>query len=116
MKIPFARRRQTGRRGDPDVRLDDLLPRRTLLFSATDRSCCCPAAPAVMVVLPAAATRPIPIDLLLCGHHFREHEATLRAEGAAIYDVNGALIGSGPTVDARRAVPRQRSAPAEFAV
>jgi hypothetical protein len=116
MKIPFARRRQTGRRGDPDARPDDLLLRRTPLFSATDRSCCCPATPAVMVVLPAAAARPIPIDLLLCGHHYREHEAALRAEGAAIYDVNGALIGSGPTVDLSRAVPRQRSAPAEFAV
>ena len=46
---------------------------------------------------------------------YREHEAALRAEGAAIYDVNGALIGSGPTVDLSRAVPRQRSMPAEFA-
>jgi hypothetical protein len=116
MKIPFTHRRQAGRRGDPDVRLNASLLRRTPLFSATDRSCCCPATPAVMVVLPATATRPVPVDLLLCGHHYREHEAALRAEGAAVYDVNGALIGSGPAVDASRAVPRQRPMPAEFAV
>jgi hypothetical protein len=116
MKIPFTHHRQAGRRGDPDVRLDDLLPRHGPLFSATDRSCCCPATPTVMVVLPATVARAVPVDLLLCGHHFREHEAALRAAGAAIYDVNGALVGSGPTVDLSRAVPRQRPMPAQFTV
>jgi hypothetical protein len=116
MKSPFTRRREAAGRREPALQLDDLLPRRTASFSVTDRSCCCPARPVVMVVLPATATRPARADLLLCGHHFRAHEAALRAAGASVYDVNGALIGGGTAVDMNHAVPRQRPMPAEFAV
>lgn len=34
-------------------------------------ACCCPGRPVVRVIMPAAATRPRPVDLLLCGHHYR---------------------------------------------
>jgi len=108
MKSLFKRHRDTGgRRGGGPVGPDDLLPGHAAPFSTLDRSCCCPARPVVMAVLPATATRPAHTDLLLCGHHFHVHEAALQAAGASVYDVTGALI-SGPA-SAARAVPRQSS-------
>jgi len=61
------------------------------------RACCCPARPVVTVVMPPAASRPHPVDLLLCGHHFRVSQAALRAAGAAVYDQTGLLIMAGAT-------------------
>jgi len=49
----------------------------------------------VTVILPPSASRPHPVDLLLCGHHYRVSRAALRAAGAAVYDETGALIMSG---------------------
>ncbi len=103
MKSLFARRRPA----EATVRLDDLLPGRGAPFAATDRSCCCPARPVVMAVLPATATRHAPTDLLLCGHHFHAHEAALQAAGASVYDVTGALISGGPAAPQRRVPARQ---------
>jgi hypothetical protein len=60
------------------------------------RACCCPARPVVTVVMPPTADRPHPVDLLLCGHHFRVSQAALRAVGAAVYDETGLLIMAGP--------------------
>jgi hypothetical protein len=59
------------------------------------RACCCPARPVVTVVMPPTASRPHPVDLLLCGHHFRVSQAALRAVGAAVYDETGLLIMAG---------------------
>ena len=59
------------------------------------RACCCPARPLVTVVMPPTASRPHPIDLLLCGHHFRVSHAALQAAGAAVYDDTGLLIMAG---------------------
>jgi hypothetical protein len=59
------------------------------------RACCCPAKPVVTVVMPPTASRPHPVDLLLCGHHFRVSQASLRAAGAAVYDKTGLLIMAG---------------------
>jgi len=42
--------------------------------------------------MPAAPGRPHPVDLLLCGHHFRVSQAALAAAGAAVYDDTGALV------------------------
>jgi len=33
----------------------------------------------VTAVMPATARRPYPVDLLLCGHHYRVSQAALRA-------------------------------------
>ena len=59
------------------------------------RACCCPARPVVMVVMPATETRPEPVDLLLCGHHYRAGQTALRAAGATVYDEQGALLKPG---------------------
>src|SRR5579875_3961000 len=77
------------------VPLDDELPgpRGSLLLA--DRACCCPARPVVTAVIPAAAGRPHPVDLLLCGHHYRISRAALRAIGADVYNQHGALIMTG---------------------
>ena len=49
-----------------------------------DRACCCPAAPVVRVIMPHAAGRPHPVDLLLCGHHYRVSRRALDAAGALV--------------------------------
>ncbi len=61
-------------------------------IAAGERACCCPARPMVTVMMPPAASRPYPIDLLLCGHHYRVSQAALRAAGATAYDQVGAAI------------------------
>jgi hypothetical protein len=40
----------------------------------TERACC-PARLVVRVIMSATATRPEPVDLLLCGHHYRVSRA-----------------------------------------
>jgi hypothetical protein len=57
-----------------------------------ERACCCPASPAVTVVMPPTPARPHPVDLLLCGHHYRECRAALTAAGATVYDETGTQI------------------------
>ena len=59
------------------------------------RACCCPARPVVTVVMPPTASRTHPVELLLCGHHFRASWASLRAAGAAAYDKTGVRIMTG---------------------
>jgi hypothetical protein len=53
------------------------------------RSCCCPARPSVIVIVPAAPGRNRPVDLLLCTHHFRASESTLAAAGYTVVDTHG---------------------------
>ena len=74
-------------------KLDDLLPSRPHI--AADRACCCPGRPVVTVIMPPAPGRPHPVDLLLCGQHFRVSQAALTAAGAAVYDDKGALVAGG---------------------
>ena len=69
---------------------------RAVPLDVTARACCCPARPAVTVVMPPTASRPHPVDLLLCGHHFRVSQAGLQAAGADVYDKAGLLIMAGP--------------------
>ena len=71
-----------------------------------DRACCCPAKPVVRVVMPAAPARPHPVDLLLCGHHYRVSRDALAVAGAVIVDQTGAIAEtgvSGPEKTPRRA-------------
>jgi len=59
-----------------------------------DRTCCCPARPAVVAVMPPAPGRDHPTDLLLCAHHYRASHAALDQAGAAIFDGAGKRVMS----------------------
>jgi hypothetical protein len=59
------------------------------------RACCCPAKPAVIAIMPPKRGQKQPIDLLLCGHHYRASRKALAAAGATVLDLNG-----GPVTDA----------------
>jgi hypothetical protein len=78
-------------------------------FPATEKACCCPARPAVRVVMPVTGTRPRPVDLLLCNHHYRVSQAALHAAGATAYDPDGVILMSG-TAGAGVAEPSPESA------
>lgn len=79
--------------GDADLAgLDDEMTGLGRPLSFADRACCCPARPVVTVIMPPAPGRPRPVDILLCGHHYRASRAALRAAGAIVYDENGVLI------------------------
>jgi len=52
-------------------------------------ACCCPAWPAVRVVMPATASRPHETDLLLCAHHYRVSRQVLDAAGAVVVELPG---------------------------
>jgi len=57
-----------------------------------DRACCCPARPAVIVIMPPGPGRPYPTDLLLCGHHYRASRQALAAAGAGTFSLDGAPL------------------------
>ena len=87
----FRHTGDAGRGDSPDTRpVDDswLVDWRASLKRA-EHACCCPARPAVVVVMPAAGGRPYPIDLLLCRHHYRVCERALAAAGAVAFDTYG---------------------------
>jgi hypothetical protein len=58
----------------------------------TRQACCCSARPRVTVLLPPAAPGGQPVDLLLCGHHFRSSRSSLDSSGALAFDARGRLI------------------------
>ena len=66
-----------------------LLPIDWRAARRADRACCCPARPVVIVILPPASGRPHPVDLLLCGHHYRASRRALAAAGALVVDMQG---------------------------
>ncbi|HVT66741.1 MAG TPA: hypothetical protein VHF26_03255 [Trebonia sp.] len=47
-------------------------------------ACCCPARPAVRVVMPSGPSRPHPTELLLCGHHYLVSRDSLAAARAVV--------------------------------
>lgn len=61
------------------------------------RSCCCPACPVVKVTMPPTTDGALPVDLWLCGHHYRASLATLLRAGAKVEDLttrtDGPLLG-----------------------
>jgi hypothetical protein len=77
------------------ARLDDELRALGRPLTLADHACCCPARPAVTVIMPPATGRSDPVDLLLCGHHWRAGRDALRAAAATAYDEAGILIMSG---------------------
>jgi len=56
------------------------------------RSCCCPARPAVIAIMPPTQARDHRTELLLCMHHFRQSRATLRRDGAVVVDFDRRII------------------------
>lgn len=58
--------------------------------SVPARACCCPARPVVKVIMPPAPGRPHPVDLWLCGHHYRASMVALEIAGATVEDLTGA--------------------------
>ena len=55
--------------------------------SVPARACCCPGRPVAKVIMPPAPGRPHPVDLWLCGHHYRSSFVALAAAGARVYDL-----------------------------
>jgi hypothetical protein len=49
------------------------------------QACCCPAKPAVRVVMPPSPSRRHSTELFLCGHHFRLSRAALALARAVVY-------------------------------
>jgi hypothetical protein len=86
-KNPSRPRRRTSA-APPDQAREPASPESpdwASVFANAERACCCPATPAVVAVFPARPGRSRPIDLLLCGHHYRACQAELAAAGAVIH-------------------------------
>jgi hypothetical protein len=90
------------------TRLAEELAESGMAIGVTERACCCPARPVVRAVMPATTRRSEPVDLLLCGHHYRAGHVALLAAGAAVYDDRGVLIAGAPA--GRRLRPRKTAA------
>jgi hypothetical protein len=56
---------------------------------AAESACCCPASPAVRVIMPPGPGRPHTTELLLCGHHYRVSRAALAAAKAIVRELPG---------------------------
>lgn len=55
------------------------------------RACCCPGRPVVKVIMPPAPGRPHPVDLWLCGHHYRASFVALQLAGATVEEFDRPL-------------------------
>jgi hypothetical protein len=55
--------------------------------SVPSRACCCPARPVVRAIMPPAAGRTHPVDLWLCGHHYRASLHALLVAGVTVEDL-----------------------------
>jgi hypothetical protein len=60
---------------------------RETMAEIPSRACCCTARPVVKVMMPAAPARPAPVDLWLCGHHWRASKPALAKVGATVTEV-----------------------------
>jgi hypothetical protein len=59
------------------------------------RSCCCPARPVIIAVVPPSTGRVHAVDVLLCAHHYRRSRTALAATGAALLHVSGLPVRAG---------------------
>jgi len=62
------------------------------VIRTADRACCCPARPAVVVIVPSGRHRDHSTEILLCVHHFRASASALDAAGYAVLDTYGRLV------------------------
>ena len=86
-------RRDVPRESEPAAAGSLLVDWRASLRRA-EHACCCPAKPAVVVIMPASPGHRLPVDLLLCGHHYRASERALAAAGAEVFDTDGAPLST----------------------
>ena len=68
--------------GDPDTSHAAAWTARIALAA---RACCCSAKPTFVAIMPPASGRPAPVDLMLCGHHYRSSADALQAANATVY-------------------------------
>lgn len=66
------------------------LPDWREVIRRSTHACCCPGRPAIVVIMPPAAGRTTPVELLFCSHHYRVHSVALAAAGALAFDTHGA--------------------------
>jgi hypothetical protein len=59
------------------------------VLAGAERACCCSARPIVVAVFPPQDGRSRPVDLLLCGHHYRACRTELANAGAVIHRMPG---------------------------
>lgn len=83
-----------------------------VLFAYSDplvpsRACCCPARPAVKVIMPPARDRSHPVDLWLCGHHYRASRVALELAGASVEDLSRPWTPGEPDTDHAAAMAQQ---------
>jgi hypothetical protein len=52
-------------------------------------ACCCPASPAVRVIMPPCPGRPHTTELLLCAHHYHASRVALTAADAIVRELPG---------------------------
>lgn len=55
--------------------------------AAVGPACCCPARPAVRVIMPPSPSRPHATGLLLCGHHYLVSKSALTAARAVVHEL-----------------------------
>jgi hypothetical protein len=65
----------------------------------------------VRVVMPPTPARPHPVDLLLCGHHYRVSRAALAAAGAVVFDDTGEIVETGVSEHETTRASRASTAP-----
>lgn len=71
-----------------------------------DHACCCSALPVVEALMPATDERPRPVELLLCGHHYRLSRDALELAGAHIFRLNNQVDTYLSPPDEAAATPR----------
>ncbi|GGM89728.1 hypothetical protein GCM10010106_41460 [Thermopolyspora flexuosa] len=74
---------------DPSPEITAYAHARRMALARADRSCCCPAKPVVMTIMPMASAQGEPIELFLCGHHYRVSRRRLAEIGAVVFDGDG---------------------------
>jgi hypothetical protein len=66
------------------------LPDWREVLRQASHACCCPGRPAVVVIMRPAGSRPDPVELLFCSHHYRVYSGALAAGGALAFDIHAA--------------------------
>lgn len=91
MSRRFAPQRTGGRAGSPlpSPEITAYARARRIALANADRSCCCPAKPVIMAIMPMRSAQGEPVELFLCGHHYRVSRRALAAAGAVVYDGEG---------------------------
>lgn len=90
----MLRIRHTRRNDPPGTELPPALVDWRASLERARHACCCPAQPAVVVIMPPAPGRPYAVDLLLCAHHYRVCQRALALAGADVFHTSGEPLTS----------------------